>query len=226
MIGAVIDLMKAPLYEDLYLGTQLMVRATNQEFREAQEDFFLWAMRKPILQKFRVFFQSFIEGALRSPTGEIQESMTKMEALKRLLVGNWTEQGVKENELNEMLSKLLPMENYTKWDQNLGSRLIKTDYQKNKEDIMRYIKNKGYRSIKEVNGDKVLVDRINRYNEQVKEKLKEFFRERDKLTGEITFEKEWESYVKRVTVQEDDIQRWFETEEELRTIPSILRRTR
>ena len=60
---------------------------------------------------------------------------------------------------------------------------------------------------------------------QAKEKLKVFFQERDELTKIITTQKEWKEYQEKVTVQKTDVDRWFETEEELRTIPSIIRRT-
>ena len=70
------------------------------------------------------------------------------------------------------------------------------------------------------------MEKNKKYNFQAKEKLKTFFQERDKLTKIITTQKEWESYQKKVTIQKTDVDRWFETEEKLRTIPSIIRRTK
>jgi len=226
LIGALIQVTNAPLYEDGYFAMQLLVRAGNGEFREAQEDFINWILKKPLLAKSRTLIQGLFEGATKQPSGTLKSNITKFEAFKRLMLGSWTEQGQKENKLNEELSKLLPAQTYTKWDQDLGSRLVKTDYQKNKEDIMNYIKDKGYNSIEELNADAVLVKKITAYNTQATERLRKFFQERDKLTGIVTLQKEWESTLKKVTVQPADVNNWFETERQLRTVPSILRRTR
>ena len=172
------------------------------------------------------FYEAVTEGTVTTPYGTLQEQVKVEEAIKRLILGSQTEQRQKFLELHRMFNKILPQKEYSEWSETFGEVKIKTDYQKFKEGLMREIKNKGYRSTKETDQDEAMVKKINNYNFQAKEKLKVFFQERDELTKIITTQKEWKEYQEKVTVQKTDVDRWFETEEELRTIPSIIRRTR
>jgi len=223
----VTDPKETPVGRDLVNVSKFIMDLVQGNIRDAQQG---WAEAQkfwPLLVKRGgAFYEAVTEGTVTTPYGTLQEQVKVEEAIKRLILGSQTEQRQKFLELHRMFNKILPQKEYSEWSETFGEVKIKTDYQKFKEDLMREIKNKGYHSTKEIDQDEAMVKKINNYNFQAKEKLKVFFQERDELTKIITTQKEWEEYQKKVTVQKTDVDRWFETEEELRTIPSIIRRTR
>jgi hypothetical protein len=223
----IINPKETPVGRDLVNVFNFIIDLVKGNIRDAQQT---WAEAQkfwPILVKRGgAFYEAVTEGTVTTPYGTLQEQITVEEAFKRLILGSQTEQRQKFLELHRMLNKLLPQKEYSEWSETFGVMKIKTDYQKFKEGLMREIKSKSYRSTKDTDQDKAMVEKINRYNFQTKEKLKIFFQERDKLTKTKTTQEEWETYQKKITIQKEDIDRWFETEEELRTIPSIIRRTK
>jgi len=217
-----------PLVEDTFTAMNIIVRLGNNEIAEAREDFQSWLLSKPAFSKFRNFFNAYTKGMTVTPDGYVQEKIDKTEAFKRLFVGSYTVRQQTEKRLNEELSKILPMDTYTKWDYTFGSRKIKTDYQREKEKIMKAIEDKGYWNPEEqsIKIDKEIERMYGVYNGQVKNRLDKWFEERDKLTGETSTQDEKDSMLLKTTIQDTDIANWFETAYELRTVPRILRRTR
>ena len=227
LIAGFMDWLKSPIGQDLETAMNVVVRVGNGEFREAREDLAYWVRTKsPQANKFKDFFEGFFKGEITTPTGELEERISKAEALKRLLVGGWTEKHQTEVKLNEELSKLLPTESYTKWDWDTGPRRVKTDYQKIKEDIIADIEKKGYWSKEEktLTLDQDIVRMFSVYNGKALKRLEAYLEGVEKITGEKIPEKERNSLMKRVTIQEEDIGNWYKTIYEQETIPRILRR--
>ncbi len=222
-----------PLVEDLILAENLSVRIANREFNEAREDFINWVKTKGSIKKFADLLEGIQKGTVSSPDGLLKEYLEPQEAIKRFFLGTWTEKGQKEQKLNEELSKLLPFESYTKWDQAFGARKVKTDYQKIKEDILQYIEKKKYWTPPEKEGESgtlALDQQILRmyaiYNGKALKRLDNFFTDAEKLTGQKIEDKEKDSLRMKVTIQEKDIANWVQTKYEQEMIPRLLRRVK
>ncbi|KKK74604.1 hypothetical protein LCGC14_2882110, partial [marine sediment metagenome] len=165
LAGAIIG-MKGVLYEDVMVAFRLLVRIGNNEIRDAQEELRNWFYYKPIFRKNKELVEGLMTGTITSPDGVLKSRVDAAEALKRGMIGGWTAQAQKEQELNTLLSTILPAPTYTVWDFDTGPRRVKTDYQKIKEDVMRLIIKKGYDNVEEVKADKQLSSMLFKYNEK------------------------------------------------------------
>jgi hypothetical protein len=91
---------------------------------------------------------------------------------------------------------------------------------------MKGIESKGYWDSKEQT--LTLDEEIERmyaiYNGKALKRLEDWFLKVEKLTGEEIEQKDKNTLMRKVTIQEKDIANWFQTKYERETIPRILRR--
>jgi len=222
LLKTAFDRAEAPLMQDVMFAGTWLNYFVRGEVEESKDEFIRWF--KNISPEAKKVLESTM-GEIRTSRGALVRKMSLAERFKHLLFGRYTKEGQKSQELDEMIDEIWPTESHYKYSFLTGtSRRVKTKYQAIKEKIIDEIERKKYRNIKQVKEDRNLSEQIRDYNKKAVEQLDKWVEETEKFYKVKITAKNYDSKLKRVTIQPDDVERWMEVKIKKETVPAALRR--